>query len=118
MSSMHSWYQMVLGSNEALYHWMDEGFTSYASNEIMNHLKSKKMIPGTPEDNPHLDEVKGYANFALSGKEEPLITHADHFITNTAYGVASYTKGEVLLEQLRYIIGESAFDKGIKLGLL
>ncbi|HQV66609.1 MAG TPA: M1 family metallopeptidase [Saprospiraceae bacterium] len=110
---MHSWYQMVLGSNEALYHWMDEGFTSYASNEIMNHLKSKKMIPGTPEDNPHLDEVKGYANFALSGKEEPLITHADHFITNTAYGVASYTKGEVLLEQLRYIIGESAFDKGM-----
>jgi hypothetical protein len=39
---MHSWYQMILGSNEALYHWMDEGFTSYASNEVMNYLKPKK----------------------------------------------------------------------------
>ena len=25
---LHSWYQMVLGSNESLYAWMDEGFTS------------------------------------------------------------------------------------------
>lgn len=110
---MHSWYQMVLGSNEALYHWMDEGFTSYASNEVMNYLRSKKLIPGNVEANPHLGSVRGFVNFALSGNEEPLITHADHFLTNTAYGVASYTKGEVLLEQLRYIIGEEAFDKGM-----
>jgi hypothetical protein len=112
---MHSWYQMVLGSNEALYHWMDEGFTSYASNEVMNHLKAKKLIPGSVDANPHLGSVRGFVNFALSGNEEPLITHADHFLTNTAYGVASYTKGEVLLEQLRYIIGEAAFDKGMLL---
>ena len=110
---MHSWYQMMLGTNEALYHWMDEGFTSYGSNEVMNYLKVKKMIAGDPEENPHLEEVRGYCTFALSGKEEPLITHADHFMTNTAYGVASYTKGEVFLEQLRYIIGEHAFDKGM-----
>lgn len=112
---MHSWYQMVLGSNEALYHWMDEGFTSYASNEVMNHLIDKKILPGTAVADPHLDEVNAFCNFALSGKEEPLITHADHFMTNTAYGVASYTKGEVLLEQLRYIIGETAFNKGMLL---
>lgn len=110
---MHSWYQMVLGSNEALYHWMDEGFTSYASNEVMNYLKLKKLIPGEVQDNPHLGSVNGFTNFALSGQEEALITHADHFLTNTAYGVASYTKGEVLLEQLRYIMGEQAFDKGM-----
>lgn len=34
-------------------------------------------------------------------------------LPDTAYGVASYTKGEVLLEQLKYIIGESAFEKGM-----
>jgi hypothetical protein len=107
---MHSWFQMVLGSNEALYHWMDEGFTSYASNAVMNHLLNKKLIPGDAVENPHLQDVKGYVNFALSGKEEPLITHADHFMTNTAYGVASYTKGSALLEQLRYIMGDKTFD--------
>lgn len=112
---MHSWFQMVLGSNEALYHWMDEGFTSYASNAVMNHLKSKKLIPGDGVENPHLQDVKGYINFALSGKEEAMITHADHFITNSAYGVASYVKGSALLEQLRYIMGETAFDKAMLL---
>jgi hypothetical protein len=108
---IHSWYQGVLASNEALYHWMDEGFTSFAQEEAMNYLRMKKLIPGTAVDNPQLQSVKGYINFALSGKEEPLIIHADHFITNTAYGMASYTKGQVFLEQLRYIIGKDAFDK-------
>jgi hypothetical protein len=110
---IHSWFQGVLATNEALYHWMDEGFTSYAEAEAMNHLKRKKLIPGTPEENPHLQSIRGYINFALSGREEALIIHADHFITNSAYGVASYTKGQVLLEQLRYIIGKDAFDKGM-----
>ncbi|MEO7120563.1 MAG: M1 family metallopeptidase, partial [Ginsengibacter sp.] len=32
---MHSWYQMMLGTNESLYPWMDEGFTSYAEGEVM-----------------------------------------------------------------------------------
>ena len=108
---MHSWFQMVLGSNEALYPWMDEGFTSYASNEVMNHLRLKKLIPGEPVENPHNRDINGYINFALSGKEEPLITHSDHYLSNTAYGVASYTKGEVLLEQLKYIVGEGSFEK-------
>src|ERR1700712_1435070 len=31
---MHSWYQMMLGTNESLYPWMDEGFASYADGEV------------------------------------------------------------------------------------
>ncbi|HEY1871225.1 MAG TPA: M1 family metallopeptidase, partial [Chitinophagaceae bacterium] len=27
---MHSWYQGMMGTNESLYPWMDEGFTTYA----------------------------------------------------------------------------------------
>lgn len=112
---LHSWYQMVLASNELLYPWMDEGFTSYVSAEVMNHLKMKKLIPGTYEDNPQLSSVKEYAYFAQTGYEEALSTHADHYMTNAAYNVASYVKGAVFLEQLKYIIGETAFDKGMLL---
>ena len=43
-----------------------------------------------------------------------MTTHADHYNTNFAYGVASYNKGSVFLSQLRYIIGEEAFWKGMK----
>ena len=109
----HSWYQMVLASNESLYAWMDEGFTTYASAQTMNYLKSKKMIPGTASNNPMAGSYRSFANWQLSGNEEPLSIHADHFQSNRAYGVAAYTKGSIFLNQLEYIIGKEAFDKGM-----
>ncbi|MEM7574296.1 MAG: M1 family metallopeptidase [Bacteroidota bacterium] len=105
---MHTWYQMLLATNEALYPWMDEGFTSWASAEVMNHLRAEGLIPGQAVENPH--SYAGLRGFRGSGLQEPLSTHADHFNTNAAYGVGSYTKGSVWLEQLRYIIGEEAFS--------
>ena len=42
----HSWYQNVIATNEALYAWIDEGFTVYASNETMDHLfKQESVFP-------------------------------------------------------------------------
>jgi len=111
---MHSWYHGVLATNESLYPWMDEGFTSYGSNETMNHLRSLKLIPGEVEVNPHTRTMRGFANFTKTGLEEPLTTHADHYITNSAYGVASYSKGELYLLQLSYIVGQPVFDRGMK----
>ncbi|MFK7806466.1 MAG: M1 family metallopeptidase, partial [Saprospiraceae bacterium] len=110
---MHSWYQMQLATNESLYPWMDEGFTSYATSEVMNHLRKIGALGGKVANDPHTGSYVGYANFAKSGREEPLSTHADHFTTNAAYGVGSYVKGAVFLHQLEYIIGEEAFDKGM-----
>ena len=110
---MHSWYQMVLATNEALYPWMDEGFTSFGSTETMNYLKQEGIIPGEIAENPFLGAFNGQANTALSGFEEPLSTHADHYTTNRAYGVGSYIKGQVFLKQLEYVLGKVAFDKAL-----
>ena len=111
---MHSWYQFVLATNESLYPWMDEGFTSFASAEVMKHLAEVAAIPGAEvEENPHLGTVLGYSRFANTGRAEALSTHADHYTTNAAYGVGSYVKGELFLYQLRGIIGAKAFDKGM-----
>lgn len=105
--AVHSWFQMLLGNNESKYGWMDEGFTNYAQNEIMS-----KIMP-SPID-PHIRTYSAYKELVESGLEEPLTTHADHFETNRAYGVAAYSKGSVFLHQLSYIIGKDAFDKGMK----
>ncbi len=111
----HSWYQMVLAFNEALYPWMDEGFTSFGSNETMNYLKKNGFLMGKASEgpHPHMRSYKGYFNVVSAGMEEPLITHADHFVTNTAYGIGSYSKGAVFLNQLEYVIGKEAFRKGM-----
>ena len=110
---MHSWYQMNLGTNEALYAWMDEGFTSFASSRVMNHLRSKGVIPGEVAEFPHARSYAGYKNLAESGVEEPLTTHADHFNTNFAYGQAAYSKGAVFLSQIEYIVGQDVFNSGM-----
>ncbi len=103
----HSWFQGVLATNEALYAWMDEGFTSFASAETMNHIFDRQS------DMPYMGSYRGYYSIVRSGLEEPLTTHADHFNTNRAYGSASYSKGSVYLAQLSYIIGDKTFRKGM-----
>ena len=107
---MHSWFQMILGTNEALYPWMDEGFTSFGSAETMNLLKEKGLVNGEASSNPMEGSIRGYeANHAGSNLDEPVSTHADHFTTNRAYSIGSYTKGSIFLEQLQYIMGREVF---------
>jgi hypothetical protein len=111
---MHSWYQMMLATNESLYAWMDEGFTSYASSRVMQHLiENKILMPGRVATNPQAGNYAGYFNLAKSGFEEPLSTHADHFQTNRAYGLAAYSKGSVFLAQLEYVLGKQIFDQAL-----
>lgn len=68
---VHSWYQMVLGSNESLYAWMDEGFTTYASAETMNHLRAKGLIPGSPVANPQASNYDGTSDLLPVATKNP-----------------------------------------------
>ena len=122
---MHSWYQMMLGTNESLYAWMDEGFTSYASGLVQDYYyltQAKKypdntglrqLVERQQQQLPvhHAGAYAGYFALVKSGLEEPLTTHADHFNTNHAYGVESYSKGEMFVEQLGYITGAAVRDR-------
>jgi hypothetical protein len=126
---LHSWYQMMLGTNESMYAWMDEGFTSFAEDlvskfyhkrpsiqEYTEALKAnpenenlKKLVASLPED--HSGAYASYFALAKSGLEEPMATHADHYNTNFAYSTDAYSKGEVFMEQLGYIVGAPARGK-------
>ncbi len=110
---MHSWYQFMLATNEALYPWMDEGFTTFGTNETMNYLRSKKLIPGEVSDHEHARSYLGYGNLAKANQDEALSTHSDHYITNAAYGIGSYSKGNVFLNQMEYILGEEVFAEAL-----
>ncbi len=100
---MHSWYQGMLGTNESLYPWMDEGFTNYAAERIISELRQKKTF--YQEAN-----YTAYYRLVQSGFEEPMSTHADHFNTNYAFGQASYAKGATFLAQLGYVVGDKVRD--------
>ncbi len=111
---LHSWYQMMLGSNETLHPWMDEGFTTYASTKTMNYLAGKGLLPGMKrQDDPFISHYSQYFQVHNAGLEEPLSTHSDHYLTNTAYWMGAYTKGELLLRQLEYVIGKENVAQGL-----
>ncbi len=101
---MHSWYQMMLGTNESLYPWMDEGFTDYASSRVQAEVRGSKAFPTG-------GSYRAYFNLVKSGLEEPASTHSDHYNTNYAYSNAAYSKGAVFMSQLGYIVSDSVRDK-------
>ncbi len=103
----HSWFQHVLASNESKHGWMDEGFTSFIEDLGLNELAVEKQA------NPFAGYA-GYYNMANSGKEQPQGTHADRFDENRVYSISSYSKGELFLSQLIYVIGKDNLMKTIR----
>jgi peptidase M1-like protein len=104
----HSWFQHILASNESKHGWMDEGFTSFIEDSALNSLAEK------PADNPYAGAYSSYIKMANSGNELPQSTHSDRFDENRVYSITSYSKGEVFLAQLRYLIGKANTKKTLK----
>lgn len=104
----HSWYQAVLASNESLYPWLDEGYADFSSQESMAALFN------TPLADAHTGSYESYFTLVRRGLQEPLSQHGDHYNTNAAYGTAAYSMGTVFLQQLKYVIGEQAFYRGMR----
>lgn len=104
----HTWFQFLLATNESKHEWMDEGFTSYISDRCMNHIMDLNR------DNPYKGSYSGYFRLVKSGKEQPLTTHADRYEYNRAYSVSAYSKGEIFLAQLEYVIGKKNVEKTLR----
>ncbi|MFN0081267.1 MAG: M1 family metallopeptidase [Ferruginibacter sp.] len=123
---MHSWYQMMLGTNESIYAWMDEGFTEFSSQLVDDYYTEnvrRVEAAGKPNAMRYYDSVgaklpmhhagsfDSYFNLAQSKVEEPMATHADHYNSNFAYSIDAYSKGCVFMTQLGYIVGEQTRNK-------
>ena len=104
----HSWFQHILASNESKNYWMDEGFTSFIEDLGSNEIADKKV------ENPFKGAYSGYFALVNSGKELPQTTHADRHDENRSYSISAYSKGEIFLAQLQYVIGEDNLMQTLK----
>ena len=104
----HTWFQFLLATNELKHAWMDEGFTSYISNEALNEVLNRQQT------NPHSGSYLNYSYVAQSGYEQPQTTHSDRYSDSRFYGVSAYSKGAVFLAQLSYVIGEDNLKATLK----
>jgi hypothetical protein len=101
----HTWFPMIVGNNERLYAWMDEGL-----NTFMNYYNWERKYAGryNRRGNPGI-----YIPYAMSGREEPIMTPADRI--QGSLGVTAYTKPGLALILLRdQVIGPSRFDPAFR----
>ncbi len=96
----HTWFPMVVGNNERLYPWMDEGF-----NTFMNYYNWEKKYPGTPN---RRGSIGAYLQAELSGRAQPIMTPADRQVQ---LGQGGYNKPGLALRTLRdHVVGAARFD--------
>jgi hypothetical protein len=104
----HQWTPMIVGSNERLYPWMDEGF-----NTFIDLANAAKYFSGTPYgDSIEVHPLHLYADHAKPGQEQPLILHPveshDLFWTG-------YQKPALMMQTLRYeVLGKDRFDRAFR----
>ncbi|MEI8052583.1 MAG: M1 family metallopeptidase [Bacteroidota bacterium] len=99
----HTWFPMIVGSNERLYGWMDEGFNSF-----INTLADDDFNKGEYKQSQTNGEETAYNIF--SPYSECVFNTPDD-IKESNIGVALYYKPAYSLQLLRnYVLGEDRFD--------
>jgi peptidase M1-like protein len=104
----HQWVPMIVGSNERLYPWMDEGF-----NTFIDLGNAARYFAGTAYgDTIEVHPLHLYPDHALPGKEQPLISRPveSHDLFWTAY-----QKPALMMQTLRYeVLGKERFDAAFR----
>jgi len=104
----HEWFPMVVGSNERLYPWMDEGF-----NTFIDLANAAKYFAGTPYgDTIEVHPLHLYAEHAVPGSEQPLIERPVEVRDLFWIG---YQKPALMMQMLRYeVLGKERFDAAFR----
>lgn len=103
----HNWFPMIVGSNERLYGWMDEGF-----NTFINNLATEEFNNGEYNvDNPRRARMNSVMTNPVF---EPIMT-TPQAMKESNIGVLVYYKPAFALSILRSnILGEERFDKAFR----
>ena len=104
----HTWFPMIVGSNERLYGWMDEGF-----NTFINSLSAANFNKGEYKSKVPQDKNRIGAMYTAPGLE-PVLTYVDNYKERNN-GTLSYSKpGEGLTLLRDVILGEDRFDRALR----
>ena len=103
----HTWFPMIVGSNERLFAWMDEGF-----NTFINSLASKDFNGG--EYKPRAIDMHNLGKVITSDAYEPVMSSPDN-MKERNIGILAYYKPAIGLTLLReQVLGPDRFDRAFK----
>ncbi|WP_026063396.1 M1 family metallopeptidase [Pedobacter arcticus] len=104
----HNWFPMVVGSNERLYGWLDEGLNTFLNGLTTADFNNGEYKPKEKSDMHQL------ANYYTNPLFEPIMTSPDN-MKEAHIGTLCYRKPAAGLTILRdQILGKERFDLAFK----
>lgn len=117
----HNWFYGILGSNERIHGWMDEGMntlnemryvaTKYPENKNMSDMVLGGRFHLNDLDHHDMGDIS-YRTIAILGEDQPIETKSADF-SSTNYGVIMYQKTGLAFFYLKDYLGETAFNKAM-----
>lgn len=103
----HIWFPMIVGSNERLFAWMDEGFNTFINSlSAIDFNKGEYKQPAT--------NMNQMSEVLTNPEMEPIFTAPDG-LKEANLGILAYYKPGSGLTMLReQILGEARFDKALR----
>jgi len=102
----HNWFPMIVGSNERLFAWMDEGF-----NTFINGLSTEAFNKGEYYKKPNLARSGSYL---MGDNLEPIMVGPDNMKERNIAALAYYKPGTGLSVLREAILGPEKFDKAFR----
>ena len=101
----HLYTYGMLGNNEWKEGWLDEGFTSFQTLWAEQRWGMAGSDQGLQEYILELD---------LGGWSQPVVLPAEEYSDYQVYAAMVYTKGQLIYEMLRYVLGEDTFRRAVR----
>jgi hypothetical protein len=107
----HNWFQMMLGSNERKYPWLDEGINSFYD-ERFNKEASRYKKEYLQTSKLDLSGSLLLHSFEQWKIDQPLSAPSDS-LTEMNYGLTAYSKGAAFMKLIEQKLGRLVFDSAM-----
>jgi hypothetical protein len=106
----HNWFPMLVGSNERMHMWQDEGF-----NTFINTFSEGRRYPEKGDQMARAAGERAYVEQAMKANVDVPIDVMPDRIDPRLLGLAAYVKPSVGLQLLRQeVMGPAAFDDAFR----